>query len=452
MTTQGAILTAALLIVSLAAPLPAQQAKWTVMVYLNADNNLEADGLLDFQEMANVGSTNDVNILVQFDRIGKYTVTKPTNPQWSDTLRFRVTKNQSPTPNQALEHLGEVNMGKPEALRDFVKWGMSEPFKADRYALILWDHGDGWRLDLPPAPGDPSQKKPYRSTETSPHKALSHDETDDDKLHNREVQDVLEATLTRPLDLIGFDACLMSMIETTYAMRRVGMTMVASEELEPGTGWAYDRFLAKLVATPSMTPNELAIAIVDTYDERYRPMHPGNPPVPNAGADLTTTLSAIDLQKASAVADSLSDFAAALQATLPAEIRPISIARNKCKTFAPEKAYFHVDLIRFLDEYAARTTNATLRDQAKKVATDARKAVIKRWAGPDRATQGFGSHGIAIYFPKTGTAYEGDVHEEGAYRRENTAFPVAFVVDKKWSDFLHAYFPERTKCGDPCVH
>jgi hypothetical protein len=116
-------------------------ARWTVMVYLNADNNLEEFGIIDFNEMAKVGSTDAVNVIVQMDRIGKYITTKP---QWTQTLRFRVTKGMSAIPKNAFADLGEVNMGSGESLRDFVKF-CQQQYPADHYFLIIWDHGQGWR-------------------------------------------------------------------------------------------------------------------------------------------------------------------------------------------------------------------------------------------------------------------------------------------------------------------
>jgi hypothetical protein len=48
---------------------PSSPADWTFMVFLAADNNLESAGIKDFLEMAAVGSSAEVNIVVQFDRI-----------------------------------------------------------------------------------------------------------------------------------------------------------------------------------------------------------------------------------------------------------------------------------------------------------------------------------------------------------------------------------------------
>jgi hypothetical protein len=47
----------------------ASLAKWTFLVYMAEDNNLDGAALRDIAEMARAGSTKDVNILVQLDRI-----------------------------------------------------------------------------------------------------------------------------------------------------------------------------------------------------------------------------------------------------------------------------------------------------------------------------------------------------------------------------------------------
>jgi len=49
-----------------------------------------------------------------------------------------------------VESVGEVDMGDPQTLIDFVTWAVQK-YPAQKYALILSDHGGGW------TGGDPSQ-------------------------------------------------------------------------------------------------------------------------------------------------------------------------------------------------------------------------------------------------------------------------------------------------------
>jgi len=136
-----------------------KQAKWTVMVFMNGDNNLEPDALNDFGEIASIGGTSDVNVVVQFDRyaVGSHL----TDPDWSDAYRFVVKKRKpamTAIPANAVEPLGEVNMVDGAVLADFVIWARKH-YKADHYALILWGHGNGYRRIGPETIEAPCDKK-----------------------------------------------------------------------------------------------------------------------------------------------------------------------------------------------------------------------------------------------------------------------------------------------------
>ena len=96
-------------------------ADWTVLVYLDGDNNLEEAGVADLNEMEIVGSSADVNILVQFDRIGGYDTS---NGNWTDTRRGLVVQDSSTsTIGSTLTSIGEQNMGDPDVLTGFLEWG-----------------------------------------------------------------------------------------------------------------------------------------------------------------------------------------------------------------------------------------------------------------------------------------------------------------------------------------
>jgi hypothetical protein len=261
-------------------PVFGHAAEWTVMVYLDADNNLESDGIDDFMEIATIGSNSSINYVVQMDRISGY---DSSNNDWTDCNRFYVEKNMSPLPQNAVENLGEINMGDPDQLADFIQWSMSN-YPAQRYALILWDHGDGWR-------------KRIKSNLT---RAICWDDTNGDGsgLSMLELKDVLTSLPVKP-DLVGFDACLMAMIENAYMLKLSGVSvMVGSEETEPAAGWPYDLIARGLASNPSWSAIELGGWIVDKYYESY---------------DYDETQSAIDLSKLDPVISALSNFASSIQ-------------------------------------------------------------------------------------------------------------------------------------------
>ena len=118
-------------------------AKWTYMVYMSADNNLEDEGILNLNQMEAVGSGGGLEIVAQFDRSPDYDTT---NGNWTDTRRFYVTQDSDPAiiNSQMLQDMGEVDMGRMESLRDFIVWAVGN-YTAERYYLDVWGHGGGWR-------------------------------------------------------------------------------------------------------------------------------------------------------------------------------------------------------------------------------------------------------------------------------------------------------------------
>src|SRR5206468_5690072 len=96
-------------------------------------------------------------------------------------------------------------------------------------------------------------------------RGIAYDETAGDCLDNMELKRVLataHAQLGRPVDLVGMDACLMTMLEVAYQLRDHARVLVGSEALEPGPGWPHDAILGELTARPEMTAATLATAIV----------------------------------------------------------------------------------------------------------------------------------------------------------------------------------------------
>jgi len=274
---------------------------WTFMVYLDGDNNLEPAGIDDFLEMASIGSSGDVNIVVQFDRIGGYSTSYD---NWTSTKRFYITPGLTPTADNALQDLGELNHGDPQTLINFINWA-KESYPADKYALVLWNHGGGWRLDK-----QEREARLIQNRKKINFKAVCWDDTNGhDSLYMDEVQGALNAT--GGSSLIGFDACLMGMVEVAYEIRDLGEVMVGSEETEPGDGWPYDTILADLTNNPDWSPAELGSAIVDRYYESY-------------GDDETQ--SAIDLSNMDNLANSISNLGRAMIDNWSSEPAAVKIA------------------------------------------------------------------------------------------------------------------------------
>lgn len=120
---------------------------WTVMVYMAGDNGkvfeqlqgkrlmapMEEQGYKDIEEMEAVGSTPEVAVLVQFDTLSNR----------EHTYRIYIRPSNEP---RIIENIPEQNTGDPRALTDFIVWAI-ENYPAENYAVIMWNHGTGWKED-----------------------------------------------------------------------------------------------------------------------------------------------------------------------------------------------------------------------------------------------------------------------------------------------------------------
>jgi len=141
-----------------------EEPEWLVMLYQNADDEvLEGDIFTDLNEAEWVGSTDAVTIVAQLDR---YDGAFDGDGDWTTAKRFLVTQDNdlSTLASEELDDLGEVDSGAPETLVDFAVWAMTN-YPAQKYALILSDHGagwvGGWNDDAPEeGSAEPSGRKP----------------------------------------------------------------------------------------------------------------------------------------------------------------------------------------------------------------------------------------------------------------------------------------------------
>lgn len=435
----------------LAGAATAAPAKWTVMVYMNSaggpGDDLESEAVADLIEMKRALPLKDINVVVQCKRNGKAYKDHKT---WINTLRFRVGDKLDE------KRAFAANMADKQTLKSFISWAKGS-YPAERYALVIWCHGSGWRRFEVSSAASWNVEPMFSSSEENgrytrareapagvretPVKGCSAD--GDDILMNAEAAEAIsEAMGPTKLDVLAFDSCLMQMMETAYAFCNVATMLVASEDLVLGYGFQYDTWLRRLNAQPTSDAGQLADILVSDYRRKY-------------AANPDTTLSTVDLRQTATLATAVSTFADAARAALPAEANLIAKSRKECDAYAPAKCtvttctgggFHHVDVRRFADRVAANTRSATVKAAAIALSGAVHTAVrAERWAGADRdESTNFGSYGLAIYFPQDGNTYDSDEWNDNSYDKPPSnrflPYPVAFVADHKWSDFLHAYF------------
>ncbi len=215
--------------------------KWTFMIYMDGDNSLDPYTDYDLNEMERVGSSNDVNIVVEKDDYGP-------------AGRYFI----KPYEEELLENLGEVDMGDSQTLINFGLWTI-ENFPADHYVLVLWNHGGGFKRAF--------------DISTLILKDICEDTSSGgDAITMSELRNALSAISQRlghKIDIVGMDACLMGMLEVAYEIKDFTDFMVASENTEPGDGWPYDKVLEVLINNPDISPENFAKEIVEKFISSY---------------------------------------------------------------------------------------------------------------------------------------------------------------------------------------
>lgn len=411
-----------------AAPTAAPAETWLVMLYQNADDEiLEKDIFTDLNEAELVGSTEDVTIVAQLDRFdGAF----DGDGDWTSARRYLVGQDDdlSTLGSEVLADLGEVDSGDWQTLADFAVWAI-ETYPARKYALILSDHGAGWV-------GGWNDNAPREGSSFT---------TDD---IDRAMREILERTGVGRLDLIGFDACLMSQVESLAAVTPYARVAVASEEVEPALGWAYAQFLGELVATPDMDADELGRAIVESYivgdaritdddarsallaDFGYQgPELTAAEVAESMSNDITLTATALDAMLP--LIDAVNGLAVALAGAdqgLVAEAR--AYAQSYETVFDEDQPPPYIDLGHFaslLQEGLADDEAVTA--AAGGVLAAISDAVIAEKHGVDRP----GSTGFTIFFPNS-VVFEATAGEDA--QPGYTASASRFAAASLWDDFL----------------
>lgn len=237
--------------------------EWTVLVYLNADNDLYRFSFLNMAQMEAVGSTAGMNVVVQLDP----------EQNGAQTTRYFVTRNPNPVngtiTSQIIEQMPETDMGNPKTLSEFLVWGVQK-YPAKKYAVIIWNHGNGWQgISYDDNPKSHLTMPELRSGFEAMNVAISQQRG----ARNRAPQ----------IDLVNFDACIMSALEVGYEMKDVAKYMVGSQFNEPGEGENYTLFLTPVAAKPTITPRELAEVMVYQYSLNYK----GRSEINYAAVDLS---------------------------------------------------------------------------------------------------------------------------------------------------------------------
>jgi len=230
----------------------------TLLIYMCGSDLESSRGYAsqNLEEILSANLPNNVNIVIQTGGSESWH-----NPNISSEHigRYEV-KNSKLT---QLSSLPQENMGDGETLLSFLSFA-KDSYPSDKTSLILWDHGGGTL-------GGVCFDENYGL----------------DSLSLNELEYALdEANID--FEFIGFDACLMATYDTANSVKSFAKYMIASEELEPASGWDYKALLENLSSEDFYTE------VLATYAKRQ-------------SAKTYYTLSVIDLSGMTRVDKAIDD-------------------------------------------------------------------------------------------------------------------------------------------------
>lgn len=270
---------------------------------------------------------------------------------------------------ETVEMLDDMTcMSEPETLTDFIVW-TKKNYPADRYMLVLWDHGGGF------ASGYGVDVLNERA------------DNEMTMLASEIIRAIKDAGVK--FDLIGFDACLMQNIEYANALEPYADYYLASEETEPGTGWFYTAGFGKLAEDPALGTEEFGKSMISSYDQSQRAMGDGKP-------DPKCTLSLVDLTLVKPAYKQLKGLYKKTTEEIAdnhAVYANMSAARSGSYQFADEE---QVDMVSYLTNLkkADYKQQVMSDDKLDRIARTAKVCVVYR--NSDSAD---GINGLAIDFP-----------------------------------------------------
>lgn len=322
----------------------------TIMIYLCGTDLETKSGMAsnDLEEILRAEISDNVNIIVETGGTLKWqnkTVSGNTNQ------RFQITRKGL----KLLEkNLGKKSMVDTNTLTDFIKY-CKKNFPADRYSLIMWDHGGG-------------SLNGFGYDQIFPGDAMTLDE----------IATALKNS-NCTFDWVGFDACLMATLETAVVLEPYADYMIASEEVEPGIGWYYTNWISALSQNPSISTADLGKKIIDDYVKEVKSRTPQS----------QATLSLVDLSELNGtVLPALAEFSKSTNELIyNDQYKVVSDARAGAKEFAASSKINQIDLVHFAENIGT--------NEAKSL-SDALKNCIKY---NRTSTNISNSNGLSVYFP-----------------------------------------------------
>src|ERR1041385_1017357 len=443
------------------------QKEWTIMIYMAGDNNLAVDMAYAMEQIKGVAATgaDNPNLFVYYD--GNSPAIPTLYCDFSEPGKARYVRSYMvPDKPFQVPKKGNENAANPRSILNFVDWCVNKVEvendngeitfgrRAQKYALIFSGHSLGFQ-DIGLFKDETSGKSLKMSDFYDMLQGLVSSK--------RELQEIAEShnwlnedrkleneLLGKKLDILGFDSCVMGMLEVGYQFNAVAKTMIASEGSVPSAGWTYAKILGCLAGEHNRDADtrEVAAQFVKEFIHSQDSYTVGGVSVDMAAWDLGRLNHLADafIGLSEALIDCFEDPATRIYRQME---RVILHVHWKCQSYMYDQNVDLGDFCELLDRECGLIAEEIgggddvqllerVQRECRNVLKELQKAVI---------LSGFSgggyqySNGVSVFFPWSREAYE-----VSRKNYESLSFAKEVKRDRlSWTDFLKKYLGDVSR-------
>lgn len=334
---------------------------WTIMLFLNAANDLDIEAPLNISQIEQIAQTptSQTRFVIQYKLSSQNGSDIPAHP-FNGTRRFLAVNGNL----QLIQDLGQgVDMGSYATLGQFVQWSMQN-YPAQHYALIMWDHGNGYRAIKPNTP--PKWRGISYDEDTGNHIDVWQFAYPAGSQYPYSLASVLNG---KKLDIISFDACLMQMIEVQDELAGYFHYMVCPEDNQPGPGYPYNLSFGNFFTDPQASVPSLCEGIATGFFNGYK-----NDPDYNTSP---LSQSVVDLTQVPGVVSALNTFSQSIVSAGSSVGSTVSAVRQASQPYDAPDGYYFYDLGSISSRFASSATaSSAVQSAASKLQAAEQAAVV----------------------------------------------------------------------------
>lgn len=282
---------------------------WTVLVFMEADNDLSPYSYWDLYEMERKmksyphgASSLLSDVLVEWDTDKndgiKRVHVQETQDNYDPSVDLDFFKKAEPSliKSPIVAQFGERDFTIKERLKNFLAWGMKS-YPAKNYMVVIWGHGEGYigspdvqqtTSTLFPTPAannslflnendlalnfDYEFESAFPAPKNFGGVALDYSELEylDIPAITETLEEVRLITLEeeKKIDILAFDACLMQGLEVAFDLKDSVEFLVGSDQIQNYLGMPYKMLISR-INNKVMTPYEFAKEIPAIVEESF---------------------------------------------------------------------------------------------------------------------------------------------------------------------------------------